>query len=1077
MGCKSSTESSAALNRPSSRASRDDSSMDDDSSTPVFGSGVHVGRAGNVDLSGRDLDVLGPHMVNMINEDDLHRTATSLTLSNNRLYALAKELPLLTKLRELDIDHNRFQRFPEVLVRLPRLWRINASFNPIESSRGFEVLPRLVSLKSLNVRDCGLKEIPMAIVQCEVLEDLDIGNNPEIKITGVALHRLSRLKKLGVANCNLSGRTLPNTIKRMKLTSLDISGNDFTFSDPHFFGSNLPRTLVELHLVGMKLTAPPAVVALLKHLNFLDLAENPIETLDVLAGRVVKRLPHVSSNGTVATNGTNALTELPDEEEKDFEEEETATQVSGGGASNTTSRVSLSKVSKVGIVAHVTQPIPLKRLSLRACGFRMVPKYFHKLDQLEDLDLSENENLDDPNMTLFSLQSLVSLNITGCPFAEDPSQSRNEWFDIGKLRELRNIQWEVWKSEHNMSPYRTKIPIELCGLRLRTLNEVELRKNLFTGDMIQTVINLLSDGYFKVDLSVDEMVLFGHLAAVKSFAEAERFFFPKTVTESPNVTCPVAPASLGEVHLKIAISRYIFFLAMQAANYDAVIIPPLDVMILHYAQLTTNPLNYRIDCEAVCGRILNCNYRTFFAEQKKHQTEAKGVVDASRRIWNLMVRSAQRDLAWLRYDFWDKRLRSSQDASGGRGASANAAPAASGSGGAAAAAAAESVKGPSATTTTSSSMVDNGTAIPKTLPLLVGKTTAEVTQDWQSLLSIDSAGDLAGVLDQAITSHFAEKGTQEFANSIATFFRMNHCFIRHEDSLWKADLDWNRYVKFLTLYAYRCAVLDENNTYVMEPVADEEGNLCPPTRTTSVLGKRYDKMINQSFSSSSKYLPQPSESPGDVAGIAGASSALVGEDGVSLPQNRTQSGITRRSSSTILLVKKSSKRLTMVQQLEGNPVPTIGITFMLHAHRTSQLKYYQSLSLFAIENVDVTWGEAPTDRILRQTQNAWMALYDEAYVSENRDMPFGYTIHDGVLMPSNDPWLKDTLSPATAAAQAPATVTAAKAKKSEAAKHRYSYNPSATPGPSVVRTKSKKSAAGTARGVTFCSADTEFGVF
>ncbi|SYZ62927.1 hypothetical_protein (plasmid) [Leishmania braziliensis MHOM/BR/75/M2904] len=92
-----------------------DATEDAGSSSPVFGSGVHVGRSGNVDLSGRDLHVFGPQVVNMINEDNLHRTATSLTLSNNRLYALAKELPLLSNLRELEIDHNRFQRFPECL--------------------------------------------------------------------------------------------------------------------------------------------------------------------------------------------------------------------------------------------------------------------------------------------------------------------------------------------------------------------------------------------------------------------------------------------------------------------------------------------------------------------------------------------------------------------------------------------------------------------------------------------------------------------------------------------------------------------------------------------------------------------------------------------------------------------------------------------------------------------------------------------------------------------------------------------------------------------------------------------------
>ncbi|CBZ23579.1 conserved hypothetical protein [Leishmania mexicana MHOM/GT/2001/U1103] len=1036
MGCKNSSHTMSGSSSVVGTAPG--ATEDAGSSSPVFGSGVHVGRFGNADLSGRDLDVLGPQMVHMIREDELHRTATSLRLSNNRLYALAKELPLLSNLRELDIDHNRFQRFPEVLVRLPRLWRINVSFNPIDSVRGFDVLPRLLSLRSLTVRDCGLKEIPIAVLQCEVLEELDVGNNPEIKITGVALHRLKRLRRLGVANCNLAGRTLPNAIKRMRLTSLDISGNAFTFADPNFFGRSMPHSLIELHLVGMKLTAPPAVVALLKKLNFLDLAENPIETLDVLAGRVVKRLHHVASNGTVTTAGTNGFSDALAEDEDDFEEEETATHASDGAASAATSRVNLSKASREGIVSHVTQPIPLKRLSLRACNFRMVPKYFHKLDQLEELDLSENENLDDPNMTLFSLQHLVTLNIVGCPFAEDPSQSRNEWFDIGKLRNLRNIRWEMWKSEHNMSPYRTKIPIELCALRLRTLNEVQLRRNLFTGDTIETVINLLSDGYFKVDLSVDEMILHSHVEAVKAFTEGERFFFPKTVTEVPNLQCGVDPASLGRVHLKIALSRYIFFLAIQAANYDAVIIPPLDVMIIHYAQLTVHPLQYRTDCEAVCGRILDCNYRTFFAEQKKHQVEAKSVVDASRRIWNLMVRSAQRDLAWLRYDFWDKRLRASAADGATDGGSAGAA------------------------------FSDEHTVIPKTLPLLVGKTAAEVTQDWQAMVSIDSAHDLAGVLDQAITSHFSEKGVKDFSASIQQFYEMNRCFLFHEDSLWKADLDWNRYVKFLTLYAYRCAVFEGGTTCIVEPIADEEGNLVAPDRTTSILGKHYDSMNNHSFDDSGKYLPKPQDG-GQRGGTANSVSENQAESS-GVPQTRTVSGIARRSLSTLQKASKSNKRLTMVRQLEDNPVPTIGIIFMLHAHRTSHLKYYQSMSLFAIENVDVMWGAAGHG-ILKQTQGAWMALYDEAYVGESREMPFGYLVQKGVLMPTSDP---------CDGASVVAGDGSAAAKKSDGAsrqrQHRYAYETNVAPRRSCIKARTRN-AGNFARQVTFCSADTEFGVF
>lgn len=59
------------------------------SSTPL-GLSIHVGRAGNVDLSSRKIDFLGAKIVSMIQEDTLHRKATSLTLTDNILYTLGK---------------------------------------------------------------------------------------------------------------------------------------------------------------------------------------------------------------------------------------------------------------------------------------------------------------------------------------------------------------------------------------------------------------------------------------------------------------------------------------------------------------------------------------------------------------------------------------------------------------------------------------------------------------------------------------------------------------------------------------------------------------------------------------------------------------------------------------------------------------------------------------------------------------------------------------------------------------------------------------------------------------------------
>lgn len=64
-----------------------------------------------------------------------------------------------------------------------------------------------------------------------------------------------------------------------------------------------------------------------------------------------------------------------------------------------------------------------------------------------------------------------------------------------------------------------------------------------------------------------------------------------------------------------------------------------------------------------------------------------------------------------------------------------------------------------------------------------------------------------------------------------------------------------------------------------------------------------------------------------------------------------------------------------------NPVPTLGITLLLHVHRTSHVRYYQTLSLLGIEAIDVSWEE--TSEAIRQTKEAWSALYDESYLATN----------------------------------------------------------------------------------------------
>ncbi|EPY21607.1 lipoprotein [Angomonas deanei] len=792
----------------------------------MFGVGVHVGREGNVDLTGRNLDFLGNSLIKMINEDGLGRSAKSLTLTNNALYTIGKEIILLKNLEEIEMNSNRFTHLPEALTLLKKLRRIDVSNNPI-TPVGFGVLLRLDTLTSLTVKDCQLKQVPDTILSMGPnLVELDLSDNPDIKINESNFGKL-KIEVLKIANTGLRGQNLPGGVKVVRtIKSLDISNNAFTFDEDNdnFFGRYMPDTLKELQIRKLGLTSVPQVIARLKLLTSLDLSENPIETLDVLAGRLVKRMSKLSSGGS-STNLEGKGAQVTERNTSSYKDNDPLTAnkeddgLSDDKASNS-SRVSISKVSKIGMISSVAQTLPLKKLLLRECGLRTVPKYFHKMTNLEELDLSDNYYLDDPNMTLFSLQKLKKLNITGCPFADNPATARNEWFDIAKLSMLRDLKWERWKVAHNMSPYRTKIPIEICGMQLSSINEVALRKNLFTGNTITTISNLLRDGYFKVDLSVDENVVFSHFEAIKLFKNFKKFFFPDDSTvkhPAPKGTKaePVVQGNdLGQLHLKIAISRYIFFLAVQAANYDAVIIPPPDVMIIHYAQLTIAPAKYRIDCEAICGRILNCNYRNYFIEEKKNANAAKGTVAASKKIWNLMVRSAQSNLQWLRYDFWDRRTKGTK------------------------------------------------TTAPQSLLLSLptdtgGATVDEVLANTNELRQMDSAHDLSNVLDPAISSHFDDQATEVFAESLVSFFRINEHLLQYEGALVNISLDWNRYVQYLALYALRVSA-HRVDSMVFEP--NYESDLFAPQipcRVPSLLGPHYDLLNNESFGDPSKYLPQP----------------------------------------------------------------------------------------------------------------------------------------------------------------------------------------------------------------------------
>lgn len=886
---------------------------------------AHVSSTGNVDLSLHRLSSLDGSILNGVRHDKLNRTAISLQLNNNQLRGIGKEILLLPTLEKIDLESNLLSRVPEILTRLEMLSHLNLSCNTIEEKH-FAPLARLQCLKSLALRNCSLTTIPIAVLRCEFLEELDISSNPGIKLDGVPPWKSGCLKTIALSNCALEGEQLPPVISNLKeVVHLDISGNKFRCDNMNFFGPNISRTLKILHLRDMNLEFVPHGVVTLCQLNSLDLGGNPITDLDVLAGRITMRtttaFSPMSASGALSLAPSIAVETLDN-----LEMAESGSVFSG--------QPSLTNVSKIVGLSTIPQPMNLKRLCLRSCKLKHVPKYFHKLSNLEELDISYNEELDDPAMTLFSLEKLRVLNIVQCPFALDISKSKNEWYDISKLRNLRQLDWSLWKEMQNVSAYNTRIPIEITSLELEVINGLKLERGIFVGDALPTIVNLLKNGYFKIDLAIDEATVHSYIDALNVLKEGRPFFFPSDDSfqeaqfgtmdtssqpaDAPKAEAPSSSLSMEGLlenilvaRLRIAISRYVFFLTVQAANYDATMVPPLDVMILHYAFLVTNPSTYRKDCEAICGRILDCNYRHFFLDCGNLPEVKKDLVRTGELVWNKMAQQLQHNFSWLSYGFWDQRAQISNSLS------------------------------PSSST----SVLIYG------LPCSPFPSREAAEKELAELNEFKAFEDLFSILDPAIMAHFSEKGIEIYKEAIRNFFSISNAFFQVDTKIRTMFLDWSRYVKFFCLCSlYNNKICEKKNIVVENLASVTTFQVTPPRKKVSMIGARYD----------------------------------------ALEEQEAARGVSRRPS---INPSRSNKQLMkcVTDILKYNPVPTIGVLYLLHAHRTAPVKYFQILSLFGLEANDITWVNSKlcTDN----TAEAWHKLFEEVYYVRQNEM-FLWDIND-----------------------------------------------------------------------------------
>ncbi|RLN92600.1 hypothetical protein BBJ28_00017183 [Nothophytophthora sp. Chile5] len=147
-----------------------------------------------------------------------------LNASNNQLRRLPSEVPLWKNLRRLLLQVNQLRSLPaldalsnlEVLhlqqnqlqalpsmTSLVHLVKLDANTNcltklPVES------VAHMTALAYLNLRHNQLTEIPAVLARCQMLEILDLGDNPIVSPVVVALSELSKLRTLLLDGCKLT---------------------------------------------------------------------------------------------------------------------------------------------------------------------------------------------------------------------------------------------------------------------------------------------------------------------------------------------------------------------------------------------------------------------------------------------------------------------------------------------------------------------------------------------------------------------------------------------------------------------------------------------------------------------------------------------------------------------------------------------------------------------------------------------------------------------------------------------------------------------------------------------------------
>jgi hypothetical protein len=195
------------------------------------------------------------------------------------------------KLKELNLVRRGLKKLPLEIVKCTHLIDLDLTCNSITSIP--DMLDQLPNLTRLSLRNNRITFIPDTLGQLLNLTWLQLGYN-QITFIPDALGQLSNLRVLDLSNNRIT--SIPDALGQLSnLRVLDLGNNQIT-SIPDALGQL--SNLRELRLPHNQITEIPEAIRSLKNLEKLDLRGNPLPIPPQVLGEL--RLPH------------NQITEIPE---------------------------------------------------------------------------------------------------------------------------------------------------------------------------------------------------------------------------------------------------------------------------------------------------------------------------------------------------------------------------------------------------------------------------------------------------------------------------------------------------------------------------------------------------------------------------------------------------------------------------------------------------------------------------------------------------------------------------------------------------------------------------------------------